>query len=205
MILPKKAQASITSRIKIMADMDIAEKRAPQDGRISATIEGKPYDFRVSTLPCVFGEKIVMRVLDKSSISVGLHRLGLLPQTFDMYENYDLSVHLRDHAGDRADGFRQIARRCIPVLSKVNTGDKNILTIEDPVEYELAGHHAGPCVNIRAGMTFAAGLRSMLRQDPEHHHGRRDARPGNGDDRDRGGADRSPRLLDSPHERRPRR
>ena len=70
-----------------MADMDISEKRAPQDGRISATIEGKPYDFRVSTLPAVFGEKIVMRVLDKSNISVGLHKLGLLPYTFEMFES----------------------------------------------------------------------------------------------------------------------
>ena len=87
MTLPKKAQASITSRIKIMADMDISEKRAPQDGRISATIEGRPYDFRVSTLPAVFGEKIVMRVLDKSNISVGLHKLGLLPYTYEMFES----------------------------------------------------------------------------------------------------------------------
>ncbi len=107
MTLPKKAQASITSRIKIMADMDISEKRAPQDGRISATIEGRPYDFRVSTLPAVFGEKIVMRVLDKSNISVGLHKLGLLPYTFEMFEIHD-PAHLRDHSGHRADRIRQV-------------------------------------------------------------------------------------------------
>ncbi|MCL6630553.1 MAG: Flp pilus assembly complex ATPase component TadA, partial [Armatimonadetes bacterium] len=87
LVVPKKVQASLISRIKIMADMDIAEKRAPQDGRISATVDGKPYDFRVSTLPSVYGEKIVMRVLDKNSIMIGLNKLGFLPQTLEMFES----------------------------------------------------------------------------------------------------------------------
>jgi len=85
--VPKSAQLALASRIKIMADLDIAEKRAPQDGRISLRVNGRQFDFRVSTLPAVFGEKIVMRVLDKSSINVGLHKLGLLPHTFEMYES----------------------------------------------------------------------------------------------------------------------
>ena len=163
MTLPKKAQASITSRIKIMADMDIAEKRAPQDGRISATIEGKPYDFRVSTLPAVFGEKIVMRVLDKSNISVGLHKLGLLPYTFEMFESMISRTYgIILVTGPTGSGK---STTLYSVLSKLNSGEKNIITIEDPVEYELSGITQS-MVNNRAGMTFAAGLRSMLRQDP---------------------------------------
>ena len=163
MTLPKKAQASITSRIKIMADMDISEKRAPQDGRISATIEGRPYDFRVSTLPAVFGEKIVMRVLDKSNISVGLHKLGLLPYTFEMFE----SMIQRTYGIILVTGptWSGKSTTLYSVLAKLNSGEKNILTIEDPVEYELSGITQS-MVNNRAGMTFASGLRSMLRQDP---------------------------------------
>lgn len=164
LIVPKKAQASLTSRIKIMAEMDIAEKRAPQDGRISATIENRPYDFRVSTLPAVFGEKIVMRVLDKSNISVGLHKLGLLPHTFGMFESMILRTYgILLVTGPTGSGK---STTLYSVLSKVNSGEKNILTIEDPVEYELGGiTQVG--VNARAGMTFAAGLRTMLRQDPD--------------------------------------
>jgi len=163
MTLPKKAQASITSRIKIMADMDISEKRAPQDGRISATIEGRPYDFRVSTLPAVFGEKIVMRVLDKSNISVGLHKLGLLPYTFEMFESMIQRTYgIILVTGPTGSGK---STTLYSVLAKLNSGEKNILTIEDPVEYELSGITQS-MVNNRAGMTFASGLRSMLRQDP---------------------------------------
>ena len=163
MTLPKKAQASVTSRIKIMADMDISEKRAPQDGRISATIEGRPYDFRVSTLPAVFGEKIVMRVLDKANISVGLHKLGLLPYTFEMFESMIQRTYgIILVTGPTGSGK---STTLYSVLAKLNSGEKNILTIEDPVEYELSGITQS-MVNNRAGMTFAAGLRSMLRQDP---------------------------------------
>jgi len=163
-IVPKNAQASLSSRVKIMAEMDIAEKRAPQDGRISMLVESRPYDFRVSTLPAVFGEKIVLRVLDKTNISVGLSKLGLLPHTFEMFE----SMLMRTYGiilvtGPTGSGKSTTLYSC---LSKVNSGEKNILTIEDPVEYELAGiTQVG--VNNKAGMTFAAGLKSMLRQDPD--------------------------------------
>ena len=164
LVVPKKAQSSLISRIKIMADMDIAEKRAPQDGRISAMVDGKQYDFRVSTLPSVHGEKIVLRVLDKNSIMIGLNKLGFLPSTLDLFE----SIISRTYGiilvtGPTGSGK---STTLYSVLSKLNTGDKNILTIEDPVEYELPGVTQTQ-VNVKAGMTFAAGLRTMLRQDPD--------------------------------------
>ena len=162
--VPKGAQAALASRIKIMADLDIAEKRAPQDGRISLRVNGKHFDFRVSTLPAVYGEKIVMRVLDKSNISVGLHKLGLLQHTYDMYE----SMLMRSYGiilvtGPTGSGK---STTLYSSLAKVNSGEKNIITIEDPVEYEIPGiTQVG--VNNKANMTFAAGLRAMLRQDPD--------------------------------------
>ena len=161
--VPKKIQASLISRMKIMADMDIAEKRAPQDGRISAVIDGKQIDFRVSTLPSVHGEKIVLRILDKSSICVGMNSLGMLPHTQELFE----SIISRTYGivlvtGPTGSGK---STTLYSVLSKLNSGEKNILTIEDPVEYELAGITQSQ-INSRAGMTFATGLRTMLRQDP---------------------------------------
>lgn len=163
MQLPKKVQQSLVSRVKIMASMDIAEKRAPQDGRISLMIEGKQWDFRVSTLPSVFGEKVVLRVLDKSAIGVGLHRLGIMPKTLEQFENQIQRTYgIILVTGPTGSGK---STTLYSVLSKLNSTEKNILTIEDPVEYELAGiTQVG--VNPRAGLTFAAGLRCMLRQDP---------------------------------------
>jgi type IV pilus assembly protein PilB len=164
LVIPKKVQPSLISRIKIMADMDIAEKRVPQDGRISATIDGKPYDFRVSTLPSVYGEKIVMRVLDKSAISIGLNKLGFLPQTLEMFESLiSRSYGIILVTGPTGSGK---STTLYSVLSKLNSGEKNILTIEDPVEYELPGITQTQ-VNVKAGLTFAVGLRTMLRQDPD--------------------------------------
>ncbi len=164
MTVPKKAQASLISRFKIMSDMDIAEKRAPQDGRISARINDKDFDFRVSTLPSVYGEKVVMRVLDKSSIHVGLNRLGFLPQTMELFE----SIITRAYGiilvtGPTGSGK---STSLYSALAKLNSGEKNILTLEDPVEYELEGVTQTQ-VNPRAGLTFASGLRTMLRQDPD--------------------------------------
>jgi type IV pilus assembly protein PilB len=161
--LPKKVQASLVSRIKIMAEMDIAEKRAPQDGRISLIIEGKQFDFRVSTLPSVFGEKVVLRVLDKSALNIGLSKLGLLPKTLETFEQVITRTYgIILVTGPTGSGK---STTLYSVLSKLNSGEKNILTIEDPVEYELAGiTQVG--VNPKAGLTFARGLRTMLRQDP---------------------------------------
>lgn len=164
MRIPKHAQASLVSRMKIMAEMDIAEKRAPQDGRISLILEGREYDFRVSTLPSVYGEKIVMRILDKSSINIGLTRLGLLPDTLERFENViTRSYGIILVTGPTGSGK---STTLYSVLNKLNTGDKNIITIEDPVEYNVTGLTQAQ-VNVRAGMTFASGLRTMLRQDPD--------------------------------------
>jgi type IV pilus assembly protein PilB len=162
--LPKKVVAPLLSRFKIMANMDIAEKRAPQDNRISAVVAGATYDFRVSTLPTVHGEKIVMRVLDKRGVTVGLSKLGLLPHNLKTIEDMaSRSYGIILVTGPTGSGK---STTLYSILNKLNTGDLNIITIEDPVEYELEG--INQCnVNPRAGMTFAAGLRSMLRQDPD--------------------------------------
>ena len=164
MRLPKKVIAPLTSRIKIISNMDIAEKRVPQDNRISATIDGKEYDFRVSTLPLVHGEKIVMRVLDKGGINVGLSKLGFLPDNLKIIEDLSSrSYGIVLVTGPTGSGK---STTLYSILNKMSTGTNNIITIEDPVEYELDG--INQCaVNVRAGMTFAAGLRSMLRQDPD--------------------------------------
>lgn len=164
MTLPRKVIAPLTSRFKIMSDMDIAEKRTPQDNRISAIINGKEYDFRVSTLPIVYGEKIVLRVLDKGGVKVGLSKLGFLPQNLKLLEDMcSRSFGIILVTGPTGSGK---STTLYSVLNKINTGDMNIITIEDPVEYELQGiNQCG--VNVRAGMTFAAGLRAMLRQDPD--------------------------------------
>ena len=164
MVVPKQAQAALISRIKVMADMDIAEKRAPQDGRISVTLNGKEYDMRVSTLPNVQGEKVVMRVLDKSGINVGLHKLGI---PTSMMETYERLIH-RSYGiilvtGPTGSGK---STTLYSTLNQLNSPDKNIVTVEDPVEYQLPGLTQAP-VNVRAGMTFPAVLRTMLRQDPD--------------------------------------
>ncbi len=164
MVLPKRVQASLTSRFKILADMDIAEKRVPQDNRISATIDGREYDFRVSTLPCIYGEKIVMRVLDKSSVRVGLEKLGFLPDTLGMLEEVvSRSYGIILVTGPTGSGK---STTLYSILSRLNTGLVNIITAEDPVEYELPGINQVQ-VNPKAGLTFASALRAMLRQDPD--------------------------------------
>ncbi len=164
MALPKKVIAPLTSRFKIVANMDIAEKRVPQDNRISAVIGGKPYDFRVSTLPVVYGEKIVMRVLDKGGINVGMSKLGFLPHNLKILEDMaSRSYGIMLVTGPTGSGK---STTLYSLLNQSNDGLKNIITIEDPVEYEL--DNINQCsVNARAGMTFAAGLRAMLRQDPD--------------------------------------
>ena len=163
MVLPKKVQAQLISRFKIMADMDIAQKRAPQDGRITRNVGGKQFDFRVSTLPGFHGEKVVLRVLDKMSLSLGLAKLGFLPTMMEQFEMlFGRSYGIILVTGPTGSGK---TTTLYSVLSRLNTGDKNILTIEDPVEYELDGITQVQ-VNPAAGLTFATGLRTMLRQDP---------------------------------------
>ncbi|MCE9557662.1 MAG: GspE/PulE family protein [Armatimonadetes bacterium] len=164
MRLPRKAIMPLTSRFKIMSNMDIAEKRVPQDNRISANVGGRDFDFRVSTLPTVYGEKIVMRILDKSGINVGLSKLGFLPNNLKLIEDMaNRSYGIILVTGPTGSGK---STSLYSILNKLNTGESNIITIEDPVEYELDG--INQCsVNNRAGMTFAAGLKAMLRQDPD--------------------------------------
>lgn len=164
MKLPRKVVAPLTSRMKIMSDMDIAEKRAPQDNRITVVLNGREYDLRVSTLPLVHGEKIVMRVLDKGGINVGLSKLGFLDDNLRIVENWcSKSYGILLVTGPTGSGK---STTLYSILNKINTGESNIITIEDPVEYEL--HGINQCgVNNKAGMTFSAGLRAMLRQDPD--------------------------------------
>ncbi len=199
MRVPKKVQASLISRFKIMAEMDIATKRSPQDGRIGAVIDGRQFDFRVSTLPSVYGEKIVLRILDKSSVSVGLHKLGMLPETMEKFEGLISRTYgIILVTGPTGSGK---STTLYSVLSKLNSGEKNILTIEDPVEYELEGLTQVQ-INNRAGLTFPAGLRTMLRQDPDIAMvGEiRDAETATHSDR--GGPDRPPGAFDAAHQRR---
>jgi len=163
MQVPKQVQAALVSRIKVMGDMDIAEKRAPQDGRITITINKREYDLRVSTFPGVHGEKVVMRILDKRGVQVNMNRLGL---SSSMLEDLD-SLLNRSYGiilvtGPTGSGK---STTLYSALNKLNSPEKNIMTIEDPVEYQLPGLTQGQ-VNHRAGVTFASALRTMLRQDP---------------------------------------
>ncbi|HWD38493.1 MAG TPA: GspE/PulE family protein [Fimbriimonas sp.] len=164
MRLPRKVVAPLTSRMKIMAEMDIAEKRSPQDNHITVTLNGREFDLRVSTLPTVHGEKIVLRVLDRGGINVGLSKLGFLEHNLKTVEGWaSRSYGIILVTGPTGSGK---STSLYSILNKINTGENNIITIEDPVEYELMGiNQCG--VNKKAGMTFAAGLRSMLRQDPD--------------------------------------
>lgn len=164
MTLPRKVVLPLTSRFKIISDMDIAEKRVPQDNRIGTVVGGKEFDLRVSTLPLIHGEKIVMRILDKSGINVGLGKLGFLPHNLKIVEDMcEKSFGIILVTGPTGSGK---STTLYSILNRLNTGHNNIITIEDPVEYELSGiNQCG--VNKRAGMTFAAGLRAMLRQDPD--------------------------------------
>jgi type IV pilus assembly protein PilB len=161
---PKQLQAAIVSRLKIMANLDIAERRIPQDGRIHVVIENKEYDLRVSTLPTVFGEKVVMRILDQSSTRLGLNKLGFNTATLEVWEGMAAKPYgMILVSGPTGSGK---TTTLYSTLYKINTTDKNILTVEDPVEYQLPRVNQVQ-VNPKAGLTFANGLRSFLRQDPD--------------------------------------
>jgi type IV pilus assembly protein PilB len=161
---PKQLQSAIVSRIKIMANLDIAERRVPQDGRIHVVIENKEYDLRVSTLPTVFGEKVVMRILDQSSTRLGLNKLGFTPATLEVWEGMAAKPYgMILVSGPTGSGK---TTTLYSTLYKINTTDKNIVTVEDPVEYQLPRVNQVQ-VNPKAGLNFANGLRSFLRQDPD--------------------------------------
>ncbi|MBI2973074.1 MAG: Flp pilus assembly complex ATPase component TadA, partial [Armatimonadetes bacterium] len=161
---PKSLQPAMISRIKIMANLDIAERRIPQDGRIHLTAEDKEFDLRVSTLPTVFGENVVMRILDQSSTRLGLSKLGFTEATLRAWETLaSQPFGMILVCGPTGSGK---TTTLYSTLHKLNTPDKKILTIEDPVEYQLPRVNQVQ-VNPRAGLTFATGLRSFLRQDPD--------------------------------------
>jgi type IV pilus assembly protein PilB len=164
MTVPKHIQNQLIARFKIMADMNIAERRVPQDGRIPIKADGKDYDLRVSCLPTFFGEKIVMRVLDKSSVLLGLNKLGFTPEIQTKLEELVSQPNgMVLTTGPTGSGK---TTTLYSVLHRINSTEKNIITIEDPVEYQLAGVSQVQ-TNKKAGLTFATGLRSFLRQDPD--------------------------------------
>lgn len=162
--ITKRLQAGVISRLKIMADLDIAERRIPQDGRIGLVVGDRPIDMRVATLPTVYGEKVVIRLLDRSNVMLKLEDLG--------FSEFALSRYTRSFTkpygailvtGPTGSGKSTTLYGTLNIL---NTPEKNIITVEDPVEYRLAGINQVQ-VNIKAGLTFAAGLRSILRCDPD--------------------------------------
>ena len=161
---PKNIQSGIVSRLKIMADINIAERRVPQDGRISATLGGRAIDLRVATLPTVYGEKVVMRILDKSTALLKLDDLGFLPNNRERFEQ----AYRRPYGTILVTGPTGSGKSTTlyATLNIVNDEAKNVITVEDPVEYRLAGINQVQ-VNGKAGLTFAAALRSILRSDPD--------------------------------------
>ena len=164
MQLPKYIQAPLISRLKIMSDMNIAERRVPQDGRIPIRWENKDYDLRVSCLPTVHGEKIVMRILDKTSVLIGLNKLGFTPENQAQVEELTSQPNgMFLSTGPTGSGKTTTQ---YSILHRINSVDRNIITIEDPVEYQLSGISQVQ-VNRKAGLTFSTALRSFLRQDPD--------------------------------------
>lgn len=160
---PKKLQNAIVSRMKIMASIDIAERRIPQDGRIQIKIDGRPIDIRVSTLPTVYGENVVMRILDKSNLMIKLSDLGFGDQEKRLHQILDRPHGVILVTGPTGSGKTTTLYSALNELSKPEV---NTVTLEDPVEYKLELIRQSQ-VNVKAGMTFAAGLRSILRQDPD--------------------------------------
>jgi general secretion pathway protein E len=161
---PKRFQPVIISRVKIMAGLNIAEKRLPQDGRIRIKLAGKEVDIRVSTVPTAYGERVVMRLLDRSATILKLEELGLNSHKLEMI---DTLIH-QSHGIVLVTGPTGSGKTTTLYagLSRINSTDKNIITIEDPIEYQL--HGVGQIqVNPKIELTFASGLRSILRQDPD--------------------------------------
>jgi len=161
---PKALQGPIVSRIKIMGGLNIAEKRLPQDGRLQLSAEGRPLDVRISTLPAMYGESIVMRLLDRSQPIRGLAEMGLLPEDQALWEEL---LH-RPHGMVLVTGPTGSGKTTTlyGALAMLNQPDHKLITVEDPVEYQLAGVNQ-VLVKSSIGLTFAAGLRAMLRQAPD--------------------------------------
>ena len=161
---PKQMQLALASRFKIMSSLDIAERRLPQDGRMRVKVGGKDYDLRVSVLPTVFGEKVVLRVLDKSNLSASLDKLGLDADTFRQFKTAIDAPHgLILVTGPTGSGK---TTTLYSALNELNNPQWNIVTVEDPVEFQVPGINQVPTKK-EIGLTFANALRSILRQDPD--------------------------------------
>ncbi|MDF9408608.1 GspE/PulE family protein [Pelotomaculum isophthalicicum JI] len=165
MTIPQRIQLALISRVKIISDMDIAEKRVPQDGRFQLKFGLREIDLRVSTMPTVYGEKIVARLLDKGNMkSFKINQIGLGPENLKRF----MSVLRRPHGMILITGPTGSGKTTTlyAALNEINKVERNIITVEDPVEYTLKGINQTQ-VNTKSGMTFAAGLRAILRQDPD--------------------------------------
>ncbi len=161
---PIAMHPNIVSRIKILAGIDIGERRKPQDGRFDIPVSGRDFDIRTSTLPLSKGEKVVMRLLDKSKIKINLQDLGFNQKQFELFAEHLGSPHeIILVTGPTGSGK---TTTLYGALNRINSVDKNIVTVEDPVEYELKGVNQVQ-VNVKADMTFSSALRSILRQDPD--------------------------------------
>jgi type IV pilus assembly protein PilB len=161
---PKYLQSAVISRIKVMAELDIAERRAPQDGRTQMKMEGRDIDIRVSCIPTIYGENVVLRLLDRSQIILELQQLGFSPLVLTQYEKLIHSPHgIILVCGPTGSGK---TTTLYASLNAINSEDKNIITIEDPIEYHLAGVRQMQ-VNPKIGLKFAEALSAILRQDPD--------------------------------------
>jgi type IV pilus assembly protein PilB len=161
---PKQIQSGVISRLKIMSDIDIAERRKPQDGRMSVMHNGRKVDLRVATLPTVWGEKVVMRILDNSTASLDLRELSFLDDNYEVYkESYSKPYGMILVTGPTGSGK---STTLYATLNAVARPEINVITVEDPVEYRLPGINQVQ-VNPKAGLTFASALRSILRSDPD--------------------------------------
>jgi type IV pilus assembly protein PilB len=161
---PKSVQSGMVSRLKIMAEIDIAERRLPQDGRIGLVVQGKQVDIRVATLPTVNGEKVVMRLLDKSSVLLKLQDLGFEPDNFRRFQ----AAYKKPYGAILVTGPTGSGKSTTlyATLNILNRTEVNAITVEDPVEYKLPGVNQVQ-TNVKAGLTFASALRSILRSDPD--------------------------------------
>ncbi len=161
---PKDLQSQLLTRVKVLSRLDIAEQRLPQDGRLKLRMGGRHIDFRVSTIPCVFGERIVLRILDQSNVLLGLDRIGMRD---DLLRSFRSLIHFPEGivlvTGPTGSGK---TTTLYSALSEINSSGVNIMTIEDPVEYKLPGM-AQMGVNTKINLSFSTGLRHILRQDPD--------------------------------------
>jgi len=160
----KTLMQAVVSRIKVLAGMDIAEKRLPQDGSIKLELDRRNIDLRISSLPTILGEKIVIRILDREKFTLNLDELSFTPENLALYRrlyNYGSGIVLL--TGPTGSGK---TTTLYATLAELNSSERNIVTIEDPVEYRISGI-SQVAVNEKAGLTFASGLRSILRQDPD--------------------------------------